>query len=178
VLSYIGKKGIEVRKRSTGSPYGWPQDTAEGALLALVASEHLLPTETEHLEALRALSGNELGLAVYEHRDRLAKEHAARVSASQETEIACPAGTDFSGCFTMPRCCHELNAQVRAMDAVKSGAFLGVPLLLAFRSALLGKSLSRFHLRSASGCCERGSTKSNWLRNNWRWKSPAGFRSQ
>jgi ATP-dependent Lon protease len=36
---------------------------------------------------------------------------------------------------------HELNVQVRAMDAPKSGALLGVPLLLAFCSALLAKSL-------------------------------------
>jgi len=35
----------------------------------------------------------------------------------------------------------ELTVQVRAMDAPKQGAHLGVPLLLAFCSAILGKSL-------------------------------------
>lgn len=35
----------------------------------------------------------------------------------------------------------ELVVQVRAMDAAKSGSSLGVPLLLAFCSAILGKSL-------------------------------------
>lgn len=36
---------------------------------------------------------------------------------------------------------HELTLQLRAMDAVKSGAGLGTPTLLALCSALLGKSL-------------------------------------
>jgi ATP-dependent Lon protease len=35
----------------------------------------------------------------------------------------------------------ELNIQVRAMDTAKSGALLGVPILLAFCSAILQKSL-------------------------------------
>jgi len=37
VLSYIGsgKKGGEIRKQFAAPPYGWPQDTVDGALLAL-----------------------------------------------------------------------------------------------------------------------------------------------
>ena len=36
---------------------------------------------------------------------------------------------------------HELNIQVRAMDVAREGVHLGVPILLAFCSALLNKSL-------------------------------------
>ena len=36
---------------------------------------------------------------------------------------------------------HEFTVQLRAFDAPKTGAFLGLPALLAFCSALLGKSL-------------------------------------
>ncbi len=36
-----GKKGIEVRRRFTGPPYGWPQDAVDGALLALLGTGHL-----------------------------------------------------------------------------------------------------------------------------------------
>jgi ATP-dependent Lon protease len=36
---------------------------------------------------------------------------------------------------------HEFTVQLRAFDAAKSGAFLGLPALLTFCSALLGKSL-------------------------------------
>jgi len=36
---------------------------------------------------------------------------------------------------------HEFNVQLRAFDAAQSGAGLGLPVLLAFCSALLGKSL-------------------------------------
>ena len=39
-----------------------------------------------------------------------------------------------------PRC-HEFTVQLRAFDAVKNGAQVGLPALLAFCSALLGKSL-------------------------------------
>lgn len=39
VLAWIGggKKGGEIRKQFMGAPYGWPQDTVDGALLALFA---------------------------------------------------------------------------------------------------------------------------------------------
>ncbi len=37
-----GKKGIEIRKHFANSPYGWPKDTVDGALLALVGAGHLL----------------------------------------------------------------------------------------------------------------------------------------
>lgn len=36
---------------------------------------------------------------------------------------------------------HELTVQARAMDVARAGAHLGVPVLLAFASAVLGKSL-------------------------------------
>ncbi len=36
---------------------------------------------------------------------------------------------------------HELTVQLRAFDAARSGAYLGLPALLAFCSVLLGKSL-------------------------------------
>lgn len=36
---------------------------------------------------------------------------------------------------------HEFTVQLRAFDAARSGAFLGLPAILAFCSALLGKSL-------------------------------------
>ena len=36
---------------------------------------------------------------------------------------------------------HEFNVQMRAFDASRTGAFLGLPALLALCSALLGKSL-------------------------------------
>ena len=36
---------------------------------------------------------------------------------------------------------HELHVQARAMDASRSGGLLGIPLLLAYCSAILGKSL-------------------------------------
>ena len=157
VLSYVGavgKKGSDVRDKFTGQGYGWPRDTVEGALLALLASGNLRalqngtpvaapqvdqaklgqtefrvegatittvqriaveklvkeggvtyktgevavaapslvpllialaqaaggvlplppPPDTAHLEALKSLSGNELLLALFQDRERLAAE--------------------------------------------------------------------------------------------------------
>lgn len=44
VLGYVGavgKKGSDIRDKFTGQGYGWPKDTVEGALLALLASGNL-----------------------------------------------------------------------------------------------------------------------------------------
>lgn len=47
LLTYIGalgKKGQDIRDRFGASPYGWPKDTVEAALLALTQSGHLRAT--------------------------------------------------------------------------------------------------------------------------------------
>jgi hypothetical protein len=43
VLNFVGagRSGAELRKRFAGSPYGWPDDTIDGALYGLVATGHL-----------------------------------------------------------------------------------------------------------------------------------------
>ena len=53
---------------------------------------------------------------------------------------------------------HELTVQVRAMDVARTGAFLGIPLLLAFCSAILEKSL-RGGLVVAGGLSVGGSVE-------------------
>jgi hypothetical protein len=40
-IGSVGKKGQEIRDKFSGSTYGWPKDTVEGALLTLVQSGHL-----------------------------------------------------------------------------------------------------------------------------------------
>ena len=58
VLGFIGtsKKGNEIRKHFASMPYGWPQDTVDGALLALVVAGHVRatqsgqPVETKYLD--------------------------------------------------------------------------------------------------------------------------------
>lgn len=46
VLSFVGngKKGKAVRTRFSESPYGWPQDAVDGALISLTGSGHLRAT--------------------------------------------------------------------------------------------------------------------------------------
>lgn len=43
VLAFIGagKKGAEIQKHFTGSPYGWPSDAVDGAIYALLAAGHI-----------------------------------------------------------------------------------------------------------------------------------------
>lgn len=46
VLGFIGggKKGSEIQKHFTGSPFGWPNDAVDGAIYALLAAGHLRAT--------------------------------------------------------------------------------------------------------------------------------------
>lgn len=46
ILAYVGsgKRGREVRSHFADAPYGWPQDAVDGALISLLASEHLRAT--------------------------------------------------------------------------------------------------------------------------------------
>lgn len=44
-IGSVGKKGVEVRDKFSASPFGWPKDTVEAALLALVQSGHLRATD-------------------------------------------------------------------------------------------------------------------------------------
>ena len=49
IWSYVsneGKKGSEVRRHFARSPYGWPQDAVDGALLALLRGEFLKATRS------------------------------------------------------------------------------------------------------------------------------------
>jgi hypothetical protein len=59
ILSWIGsgKKGGEVRKRFMAPPYGWPQDTVDGALLALLAGGHLRATHNNAAVPSASLTG-------------------------------------------------------------------------------------------------------------------------
>ena len=44
-IGSVGKKGNEVREKFGASPFGWPKDTVEAALLVLVQSGHLRATD-------------------------------------------------------------------------------------------------------------------------------------
>lgn len=46
ILTFVGpgKKGAEIQKHFTGSPYGWPSDAVDGALYALLATGHIRAT--------------------------------------------------------------------------------------------------------------------------------------
>lgn len=48
LMNYIGagKKGAEIRDAFEGPPYGWPRDTIDGALYALLASGHIRATDS------------------------------------------------------------------------------------------------------------------------------------
>ena len=64
VLSFVGgsgKKGIEVRKRFTGSPYGWPQDAVDAAVLVLVVSGHLRAAQNGSAVGVQQIDNTKLG---------------------------------------------------------------------------------------------------------------------
>lgn len=64
VLSFVGatgKKGIDVRKRFSGSPYGWPQDAVDSALLVLVVAGCLRATQNGSQVGVQAIDNTKLG---------------------------------------------------------------------------------------------------------------------
>ena len=60
-VSATGKKGIEVRKRFTGSPYGWPQDAVDAALLALVVAGCLRAAQNGSQIGVQQIDNTKLG---------------------------------------------------------------------------------------------------------------------
>lgn len=59
-----GKKGAEIRRKFTSPPFGWPQDTVDGALLALVAAERLRAT-VQGQNAGLTLDRTKIGIAEF-----------------------------------------------------------------------------------------------------------------
>lgn len=198
-----GKKGIEVRKRFAGSPYGWPQDAIDAALLVLVVGGHLrasqngspvgvqqidntrlgqtefraegvtitpiqrigvrklitdaginvkpneetlalsnyltqmtklateaggspplpAPPDTSHLEALKALSGNELLLAVFEQKDSLALNLTTWKAIKNEAQARMPRWNALQrllGHAQSLATCPAVQAQADAIKANRS----------------------------------------------------------
>ena len=69
VLSFIGsagQRGGEVRKRFTGAGYGWPQDTVDGALMALLASNIVRATKNGQPVAITEIPQGQIGVLDYE----------------------------------------------------------------------------------------------------------------
>jgi len=62
-----GRKGREIRQQFRSAPYGWSQDAVDGALLALVVSDHLHATENGTPLTHKALDQTKIGVAHFHH---------------------------------------------------------------------------------------------------------------
>lgn len=60
-IGSVGKKGNEVRDKFGASPYGWPKDTVEAALLVLVQSGHLRATDKGTAVSVSQLEQTRIG---------------------------------------------------------------------------------------------------------------------
>ncbi len=83
VLVFVGsggKRGGDVRKHFMGAGYGWPQDTVDGALLALLASNVMRATKNGQPVAVTAIPQNQIGVHDFEVED-------VTVSTSQRIQI-------------------------------------------------------------------------------------------
>ena len=74
-----GNKGSEVRRHFSESPYGWPQDTVDGALLALLAGGFLKATRNGQNVTATGMTRQQIGVTdfaregitvSFSHRDR------------------------------------------------------------------------------------------------------------
>lgn len=57
-----GKKGGDVRRQFTGSPYGWPQDAVDGLLLALLSGGLLRAARNGVAQAAKGLGQGQIGV--------------------------------------------------------------------------------------------------------------------
>ena len=57
-----GRKGAEVRRHFTSSPYGWPQDTVDGALLALLAGGFIRATRNGQTVTANGMNRQQIGV--------------------------------------------------------------------------------------------------------------------
>lgn len=129
VLSKVGagKRGKEVRDVFESSPYGWPGDAVDGALVILHTTGHLRATHKGMTLAPKQLDQSKISVA--EFRAETATLNAKENLYSHAKELV--GDPD-------PRS-HEFSVQLRAMDADRSGCGLGLPVLVA----LSGSSMER-----------------------------------
>ena len=60
-----GKKGKDIREQFRATPYGWPQDAIDGALLLLLAAGNLRATINHHPAQAQALPQNQVGVTSF-----------------------------------------------------------------------------------------------------------------
>ena len=83
IWKFVGNnasKGSEVRRHFSGSPYGWPQDTVDGALLALLGGGFLKATHNGQNATAIAMNRPQIGVTDF------ARE-GVTVSASQRIAV-------------------------------------------------------------------------------------------
>jgi hypothetical protein len=93
-----GKIGSEVRKTLRSSPYGWPRDAVDAALIALHRSQHLTATLNGVPVALGQLDQNKIAKAEFrvEKATLTVTERLKIRGLYQELNIPCKAGEESS----------------------------------------------------------------------------------
>lgn len=108
VLDFVGgagKKGAVVRQQFEGSPYGWPRDAIDGALLALVAAGSLRASRNQRDATAKDTPHQQIGVTDF------AREGVALTTAQR---------------IALRGLCAKLNLQVNAGEEVRA-----VPLVLS-----------------------------------------------
>ncbi len=113
ILTFVGagQKGREVRKHFENPPYGWPQDTIDGALLALVASGHIRAVHSGNPVDARQLDQTKIGVADF-------RVETATISTTQR--IALRKLFQDAGITCKPN--DEPNAAIKFLDEMKRRA--------------------------------------------------------
>lgn len=61
-IGNVGKKGAEIRKTFTGVGYGWPQDSVDGALLALLAGGYVRAARNGQPLGVKEIAQSQIGV--------------------------------------------------------------------------------------------------------------------
>ena len=90
-IGSVGKKGSEVREKFGASPFGWPKDTVEAALLALVQSGHLRATDKGTAVLVSGLDPSRIGQTEF----RVVVETIARPQLNEVEKLLIASGIKF-----------------------------------------------------------------------------------
>lgn len=98
VLSTIGggKSGTEVRKALKASPFGWPQDAIDAALIALHRSQHITATLNSNPVPLGQLDQNKIARAEFrvEQTTLSVQDRLAIRKLFQKLNLSCKSGEE------------------------------------------------------------------------------------
>lgn len=150
-----GASGTAIRKSLRGSPFGWPQDAIDAALIALHRSQHLSAMLNGQAVALGQLDQNRIAKADFriEHPVLSVPERLKVRSVYKRAEVDCKAGDELAKAADF----------LAALERLRTAASGEPPLPAAAAVPLLDELRGRSGNAQLSFICEKEEELKNWI---------------